>query len=307
MVYTIISNSYNLIEEELKKIITEEKDKEIINYSSSNIKDIIEKASYVSLFQDKNIIIVKHSSFLVDIKDKDLEILIKYLDNPNSLTTLIFIYMDKVDERKKVIKELKTKGKFIKIKELKPLDITYRIMDEVKKHNLNIEYDDAAYITNKCLNNYDLVEQELSKVYLYYETKAKVIKDDLQNIISNYTDDNNFKFVDAVVSNDKVKAIKILEDYKLKKEEPIVLVNLLAREYRLMLQAKAMNNNGLDNKSILQELGLIDWQLDKLLKNSYTLSYNELEDKLISLANLDYDIKKGTIDKFLGLELFILK
>jgi DNA polymerase III subunit delta len=307
MIYVIASNSYHVILEEITKIFPDLKQAEVIDYNKTNIKEIIEEANYTSLFNDEKKIIVKNADFLsskITIKLDELE---QYLVNPNPLSTIVFTCSEKPDERKKVIKIIKEKYSYNFIKPLSYRDIIDRVLKFFKEKKYKISYDNASYISNKCLNNYDIVMMELEKVLLFYNKPCEIEKSDLENIISQYMDDNNFKFVDAVVANDYNLSLKLLNDFKVQKIEPLALISLLAREYRLMLIAKDLYKKGNSNLTIGKELSLQDWQVEKILKNGYNYSIVELEDKLIELTELDFKIKTGKISDFLGIELFILK
>ena len=100
--------------------------------------------------------------------------------------------------------------------------------------------------------------------------------------------------------------MQLIKDFKLFKIEPIVLISLLAREYRLMLFAKYLQDNGYSNSDIAKKIGLLDWQLDKTINNSYHYVSKDLEDKLLELLDLDYKLKSNNMDKYLALELFVL-
>ena len=307
MNYIIVSNSYHIVFEEINKITNNPTEIEYIDFQKSSFEEIVEEANYTSLFNDEKIIVIKNADFLGSKNSAKTDILEKYLSNPNPLSTLIFTYDDKPDERKKVIKLIKLSDNYVYVKPLTYKEVTDRIIADFKHNKYKISYDDANYITNKCLNNYDLVMMELEKIYLYYNEPTNIKRKDLENIISKYMDDNNFKFVDAVIKNDYKLSTKLLNDFKIQKVEPIALLSLLVREYRLMLFSKALYKKGYSNKKIGEELGLQDWQVEKLIKNSYSYSLIDLEDKIIKLADLDLDIKSGKIDKYLGLELFALK
>lgn len=307
MNYIIISNSYHIIMEEVKKIVPNEDVIERIDFNDSSINEIINDASYTSMFNDKKYILVKNAEFLGSKSSTKTDKLEAYLKDSNPLTTLIFTSDTKVDERKKVVKLIKEQNNYFNIKNLTHKDIVDRVIKQVSNHKLKINYDDANYLTNKCLNNYDLVEMELDKVYLYYHEGDNVIRDTLEGIISSYLDDNNFKFVDAVVSNNYETSLRMLDDFKIEKVEPLALLSLIVREYRLMLYSKDLYQRGYSNRVIGEKLQLQDWQVEKLIKNSYNLSIRYLEDKMIELTDLDFKIKSGKIDKYLGMEMFILK
>ncbi len=307
MVYIIVSNSFHILNEEINKIFKKMDDVEIIDYQNTTLDEIINICSYSSLFSDEKNIIVKNCNFLNTKNNDKTDILEKYIENPNPLTNIIFTFNDKVDERKKVVKLIKDQGNYIYIKPLNYKDINSRLIETAKKNKYKLNSNDASYITMSSLNNYDIASNELEKVFLYYNEPCEIKRDDLENIISHSLDDNNFKFVDAVIQRNFKEAMKLIKNFKLFKIEPISLVYLLSREYRLMMLTKNMLENGYSNIKIAKELSLQDWQLEKIINNSYNYSNMELEDKIIDLCELDYKLKTSFMDKYLGLEMFVLK
>ena len=303
MVYLIYSTSYHLLEDELNKIFKDNADTEVIDFNNSNINEIVNLASYTSLFNDKKNILVKN----MDLGVKDIEVLEKYIKSPNPLTTLVFTTSDKVDERKNIVKLLKENNAFINIKTLNYKDISQKLMDIAKKNGYKLYLNDANYITFASLSNYDIAYNQLEKVFLYYNHPCEIEKRVLENLISESLEDNNFRFVDFVIKRNIVEALKMINDFKLLKIEPIILVSMLAKEYRNILIAKDLFQKGYSNKKIKEALDLADWQLDKLINNTYNYSIIELENKIVELTKLDFDLKSSKIDKYLGLEMYILK
>ena len=119
--------------------------------------------------------------------------------------------------------------------------------------------------------------------------------------------DNNFKFVEAVINKDFILALKILEDLYVLKVDPINLLMLLAREYRLMVSVLILNETGTNKFNIMKELNLQDWQLDKYVY--YLVNYDKktLYNYLKRLAELDIAIKSGNLDKYMALKIFLLE
>ncbi len=306
MVYLISSNSYHIRLEEILKIFKNLDDVETIDYNDTNLNEIINLCSYTSLFNDNKKILVKNCNFLDSKSKDDLEILEKYIENPNPLTTIIFLYNDKVDERKKVVKLLKDKNSFIYIKPLSYKDINAKLISKAKSEGYKLSESNASYITFASLSNYDIAIMQLEKVMLYYSEPCEILKSDLEQLVSQSLDDNNFKFVDAVIKKDIKSAMQLIKEFKLFKIEPLVLVSLLAREYRLMLFVKKLKEDNISNFEVSKKLGLLDWQLDKVLNNSYNYHKKDLEDKLIELLDLDYKLKSNNMDKYLLLEMFVL-
>lgn len=306
--YLIYGESYRLIEEEINKIKKEETNVVTIDLSLSTLDDVIREATYVSMFQDKKILIVRNAFFFTSVKTKeeDLESLFKYIENPIPLTTIIFTSYEKVDARKKIYKEFAKKNKVISVCSLSNNDLMVKVRDLCFRNKFKIDNDTLQYILNCCGYNYDLIYNELNKIFLYYEEPQKIELKDVKEIVSKVLEDNNFKFVEAVVLKNTSLSLKLLEDLYTLKIDPIALLMLLAREYRLMFSVSTLMSNGFRRKDIGAYLSLQDWQIDKILKESSFYYQDDLKDILKTLSTIDYKIKSGNGDKFLELKTFLL-
>lgn len=318
-VYLISSNSFHLMEDELKKIL---KDNPYTSFDLNAVEldEVLEEAAYFSLFDDKKYMVVKNALIFGSSKRKSKdesteeetvskkdEKLLKYLEAPNSNTVLIFTINGKVDSKKKICKIIKDRYKFIQIDDLKPKEIYSRIEKSLKEDGYKIDSNTGYYIVNNALNNYDLAINEVEKIKLYYGKGCTVKYDDVVNIVSKNIEDNNFKFIDTVISRDIKESFKIYDDLMIQKTEPIMLMSMLAKEIRNMLLVKKMMNTK-NKKDMMNTLGLkFDFQIDKLINNSYSFKERQLEDYLVLLCDLDYKIKRGKISNKLALEMFIMK
>ena len=307
--YLIYGESYRLIEEEIAKITKDETNIITMDLTISTLEDIINEATYVSMFLEKKYIIVRNTDFFTSAKTKEetLEILFKYMENPVDLTTIIFTTYDKIDARKKIYKEFAKKYKVISVGMLTNNDLMTKIRDYVFQNKFKIDNETIGYIMNCCSNNYDLIYNEINKIFLYYEEPQTIKLEDVSEIVSKTLVENNFKFVDAVVSKDAKLALKILDDLFMLKVDPIALLMLLAREYRLMFSVSTLMRNGFRKNDICKKLGLQDWQVDKILRESSRYYEDDLKTYLKYLANIDYKIKSGQGDKYLELKTFLLE
>ncbi len=318
-VYLICSNSFHLMEDELKKIL---KDNPYTSFDLNAVEldDVLEEASYFSLFDDKKYMVVKNAQIFgaskrkskeddteeTSVSKKD-EKLLNYLESPNTNTVLIFMMNGKADSKKKICKIIKDRYKFIQIEDLKPKDIVSKVEKALKEDGYKIDSNTSYYIVNNALNNYDLAINEVEKIKLYYGKGCTVKYDDVINIVSKNIEDNNFKFIDTIISRDIKESFKIFDDLMIQKVEPIMLMSMIAKEIRNMLLVKKMMNNR-NKKEMMDILGLKwDFQMDKLINNSYSYKEKQLENYLVMLSDLDYKIKRGKISNKLALEMFIFE
>lgn len=314
-VILISSTSYRLMEEEIAKVV---KDHPCSTFDLNGVEldDVLEEASYFSLFDEKKYMVVKNASLFGSSKKKEtgeetvskkMEKFLQYLESPNPNTILLFTINGKVDSKKKICKIIKERYSFIQIDDLKPKEIFSRVDKVLKENGYKCDSSIIYSIISNSQNNYDLVMNEIDKIQLYYGKGCVVRKEDVVQIVSRFIEDNNFKFIESVMSKNIKDSFKIFDDLMLQKVEPILLMSLLAKEVRNTLLVKKMMNEK-SKKEMMQILGInYDFMMDKLIMNSYSFKEKELEGYLVSLCDYDYKIKRGRISNQLALEMFILE
>ena len=188
MEYIIKSNSYRLLKEYINNL-TKDIDSENINYFDLSIDDIntiINEANYTSLFNDKKAIIVYNSNIFgtkYEYKD-DLEILEKYLNNPNKNSLIIFI-TDSISLKKKCVKIIKNNNNLIELNMPKDEELRKKAKEYLSASNFKIENKALELLINNNLNNYDYILNELDKVLV-------IKKDYLINVDDKNTADERY-------------------------------------------------------------------------------------------------------------------
>lgn len=304
----ITGESILLINEKINEIVKDNKNVTSFDMNASTIEDVLLEAGYFSMFEEEKFIIVRNANFFGSgkLNEKETDSLLKYFENPNSLSNIIFICNEKIDSRKKITKAMKDKYEIITIPTLKYYEIENRVEKYLGKEGYKIDKDTVKYIVANSLNNYDLVMNEVEKIILYYNRPSYIKKSDVENIVSKSMNTNNFLFVDAIIDGDLEKSLALLKDLKTMKVEPTILISLIARDIRIMLNIKKLLEQNKREYEILNELKLMDWQLEKYLKKAFPYKIKELEEYLVKLTDLDLKIKSGKLDKYYALELFVL-
>ncbi len=307
-VYLIESSSWVLLENQIKQIIQNSTNIITYNAEEASIEDILNEASYVSMFGEMKYLIVKNANFFASgkLKEKEEERLFRYLEQPYPLCTIIFTTYEPLDGRKKITKIIKDKYQLLQIIPPKGLELYNKVVELLVDYKYFAEKDVINYIIQSCLNNYDLIYNEIQKLNLYHEKPTKLKLETVKQIISKTIVDNNFKFIDAVIMKDLKKSLQYLNDLEVLKVEPLNLINLLAREFRNMILVKNMEEKKYTKKEMKEALHLQDWQLDKTIKNAQEYHLDDLKDYLISLEKTDCDMKSGKLDKQIALKLFLL-
>ena len=306
-IYLISNESYRLINEEIKKIV-KNNNYETFNLNKSSITEVLEEASYLSLDNNLKYLVVSNADFFGSDKvdDKLVEQLLKYFNNPNPNTVLIFTTQKPIDSRKKIVKLIKDKYQVISDAKKDKMALSNFLTNYVKRNEFSIDYQTINYIINNSYNNLDIMLNELDKIMLYYNFPCTIKYNDVVSIVGNSLDNNNFHFVAAVVSKKLPDALRLFNSLKVYKVDSTVLVALLAREYRLTFYVKKLYQDKWSLKDICNTLHMADWQVDKLYNNALHYSESELLRNLVLLCDIDMNIKKGLWDKDTALYGFLL-
>ncbi len=264
----------------------------------------LEDLDTYGLFSTKKIIIMNNIENLnVDTCKSDYNHLINYLDNPNQ-DNLLIITAKKLNNTKKLTKELKKKMEFIPIS-LNGVDYAkqelkgYKLENGVIRKLIDYCKEDITKIHNECkkLKNYRYQEKEIKLA----DIDQLVIKK--QEDITELT----FEFVRKLAIKDKKNALKIYKELEENEIEPISLVGLLASQIRIIYQVKVLDKKRLSNEEIastLKEKSSYRIKKTQELINYYT------EDELLALmqklADIDLKIKTTDVDGRFLIELFIL-
>ena len=312
--YLITSNTIKQLNDELRKIAQGDVIETIdaINY---DFKELYEEVGYTDLFSTSKTIVVKNCDFFSasnkeegeSKKGSNADLIEKIINCDNSCIKLIFVTNQKLDMRKKIVKLFKARNTLIECPLLTNRDLINIVSKYFKEEGYKISSECASYIVNSCLNNYDFILSECEKVKLYYNNPCNIEMNDLVGIISVSLESNSFKFIDFIVDGNIVEAMRMYDDLMVLKTEPIMLLILIARDYRNMLLVKEMVNNRKSTFEIGRYLGMQDWQINKLITKSRRFSIKDLKSKLKELAYIDLKIKQGKVDRFRALEMFILK
>lgn len=313
MIYLLYGKENLILEKKINEILKKEKIEvcSINNYDLEDtlLTDILEDASMLSMFGDKKGIVVFNSYIFTGTTKKTLleqntEILLNYLDNPNPDTVLIFVVeADKIHEQKKVTKQIRKNGTVFELTNQNNIKTLVKEMfEDYKIDNATIQL-----LIDRVGDNLRILEQECEKIKTYKDGEKNITKDDVLALTAKNIDIDIFKLIENIVLKNKKEALEAYHEMLKRNEEPIKIIIMLANQFRLMYQAKELSKKGYTQNDIASELDIHPYPVKLALEKSRNFSSSTLLKNIENLANLDYDIKSGMVDKGLALDLFILE
>ncbi len=292
-----------LINKKIEEIINNEPSI-IYDMETMLFNDVKEDLLSYSLFYDKKVIVCKNCNFLTSSNDnkENLDTLGEVLKNDFD-NKLILSVQSKIDERKKVIKELMRLGSVYVFNKLNEVETIKFISNEFDRLGYTIDISTLNYFYSFVGNNLDVISNEIDKLDLYKEDKI-ITKDDINNISSKAIENNIFELINAVSSKDIGKALLIYDDLLLINEEEVKLISILGDHFRLIFQTKTLIESNYSEYDISKELDVHPYRV-KLARNS-SISIEEAKNNMLKLFDLDVAIKTGKKDKKAAFRLYLL-
>jgi DNA polymerase-3 subunit delta len=152
-----------------------------------------------------------------------------------------------------------------------------------------------------------VLSRELEKCALFAGQGGVITADAVDDLVTKSVEQNIFILIEHIVQLQLDKAFTMLSDLLRRKEEPIKIMALIARQFRIMLQVKDLQQQGYSQQQMASQLGLHPYAVKIAAGQAGRFELKQLAHMLDQLADLDYQMKSGKIDKALGLEMFLLR
>lgn len=296
-------------------LLPEERD---MNFSSFDLEDVslddaINEAISSPFFGEKRLVFINHPYFLTGEKsrsfvEQNMDLLTEYVKNPTPSTIMvIFATYDKLDSRKKVVKQLKKSAEIVDVSKMDSGHLVKTVNEDLKNDGYAINRDALDLLINKTQGNYSQIVNQLEKLKLY-ALKSKVIDEKAVNqLVPQSLDDNVFELMNQILARNIYQAEELYQQFLLQKIDPILLVAILMSQLRTLIQTKILSERGLSESTISKNLKLHPYRVKMSLKQARNLEIQQLILMFHSIVDLDYQIKSGQGDKELLFDLFIAK
>lgn len=310
MNYWIVGNDSALAKVKLKQLLTKDfnDDVELLEYdqASGNIdlNDVLTSLNTVSLFSERKCAILYNPGFMDSTNELYIEQLQQFYAHPSYDTSLIIVSTNGVDQRKKIVKLVKSNTQVI----------TCDLLDEDAKisrvrqylHDKGIKLDNSAQrlLLQRLPSDYASLSNELEKLSLYGDTLSEEV---IEQLITRPLESQSFALSDAIGQKNISLSIRIFKDLVVQGNQPIALIALLASNFRFYYQVCSLKEAYYNDEQIANALNIKKGRLFYASKAISSLNSKQCLAILDLLAQLDQDIKSGYVDPNYGFELFILK
>lgn len=287
------------------------------NLSTYDLEEVpievaLEDAETLPFFGEKKLIFLHNPSFLIAEKSKakvehDLKRLEEYLQNPSPFTVLVFAGdYEKLDERKKLTKELKRMGALVHASKLNEREILQWIESRFGQNGAKIDERAKEKLLALIGDQFSMLATEIEKLILF--ANGEVITEEMVNtLVSRSLEQNVFDLVDKIVQRKISEALTIYHDLLKLNEEPIKILALISNQFRIIYQVKELSRRGYGQQQIAGIIKIHPYRVKLAINQTKWFSDEELIRIIDMLAECDYMAKTSTMSKNLIVELFLFK
>ena len=300
----------------LKKIkIDGEDDLNFLSFDmeNSSIDEVIAEAETLPFFGDQRLVFVENPYFLTGEKgtngiDQNTDLLVNYLKEPLETTVLvIFAPYEKLDERKKVTKQLKKTAITIDVKQLDEKAVRQYLLNTLE--NSEIKMDRQVIDLFLRLTDLDLSKmmRELQKILLYGQEQEVITVKEIEQLVPKTLEHNLFDMTQYILSGRTEQALRLFQDLVTQGEETIKINAILLSQIRLFLQTKFLVKIGYQQANIAETLKIHPYRVKLAMQEVQKFDEQTLRRLFDELVEMDYEIKSGKIEKELSFQLFVLR
>ena len=296
---------------QLTKEVIEEKDEFnycVFDFEETPLDEIIDCLQTPSFSSLNKVVICKNTYFISDNKKKmpfenNFDHLNEYLEDPNPNCLFIMICpLRYYNEKSKFINKINNVGEVI--------NLSFKNSDEFNNYgskliqmaNINITDSAKQMLFERCEGDVCRLEREIAKLALFDD---KIDVDVVKQMIAAPLEENVFKLSNALLARNTKELMKIYNDLKLLKQEPIALISLLANQFRLVLQVFILKREGKSEAEISKYLNVHSFRVTNASRTASKYSMDDIKNILVDLATLDAKIKRGEADRYVDFELFL--
>lgn len=255
---------------------------------------ILERAATIPMFAPRQVVVVEGAGSLEklgeDRREKILESLEQYFDNPSPLTILV-LEADGLDGRQKFSKLLHEKSLVV---ELTIGSESASALATQMAKDLGVAIDsEAAVLLADILNSEPArIQIELEKLAAYAGPERRIKRADIEVLVVAARRSTVWQLADMIASRNRPAALRFLENLLREGDEPIAIVGALAWMYRKLIEARDLPVH-IQAFQAARQLGMRPEAAEAALRNAHRIPKKELLRSLAALAEADSELKSS--------------
>ncbi|WML40622.1 DNA polymerase III subunit delta [Neobacillus sp. OS1-2] len=317
LIYGIEAFLINETKQLLLNHILDEEERDF-NFSAYDLDETpidvaLEDAETFPFLGERKVVFLHNPTFLTAEKSKakvdhNLVKFEAYLKEPAPYTVLVISApYEKLDERKKITKELKRNAELVEAKKLNEHELKNWVKERIKGSGIEFEANAIEHLLTLVGTNMFMLAGEVDKLSLYAAEEKRVDVHLVDRLVARSLEQNIFTLIEKVVQRRLDEALRIYYDLLKQNEEPIKILALLAGQFRLIYQVKELSRRGYGQQQIASYLKTHPFRVKLALGQAGKFTDEELSNLMNLIAEADFQMKTGGMNKSLLIEMLLFR
>ena len=278
-----------------------------MNYSyfegkSVNVNEVIDLAETMPFFAERRLIVLEDTGLFKSASPE----LADYIKEMPDTTYMIFVESE-VDKRNKLYKAVQSKGRVVELGRQDEATLIRWVAANIKREGKSVSENTVRHLLSKVGTDMENIQKELEKLCCYAMDRDSITIEDVEAICTTQITNQIFDMVNAVADKEQKKALQYYYDLLALKEPPMRILFLLARQFKLLMEVKDMDQKGYGRKEIAEKTGINPFVVGKYQTQSKAFQTKELRSIIEDSVETEECVKTGKLTDTLAVELFIVK
>ncbi len=249
---------------------------------------------------DKKILVLKNSGIFSKANEATKKFWTEIFDTLPEYMVIVFCESN-VDKRSALFKAISknhTAEEFPLSKEADLINWFAKILAQSGK---SMTKEDICFVIENVGRNMYLLKSEAEKLISFTANKDGLIShEDVEACICKSLEGKVFELIDNITYGNKSKVIDGIRDLKTLREQPVMIIALIFRQFSLLRKVKVYENEPVS--VIAQKTKLRDFVVRKNLAQLKRFTTDDLDNAIFMCNKTDESIKSGMCEQWLALE-----
>jgi len=225
-----------------------------------------------------------------NLKEEDEEFLARYLARPAETSIVVFV-ADELDKRRKISRLLLEKCITVEFPELRDEELIVWTKSKLKDQNIDAEEKALRLLVGLAGNNLRRLTNEIEKLCVAALPDSTITYELVDSLVPNSRQLSNFELTDYLFSKNKKQALRILNKILEDGAEPLMLLGLIASNFRRLFLSKELMRQGVERAEVARVLRLPYGKQEDFLATARRTDTKELAWIMQRIAETDVAIK----------------
>jgi len=267
---------------------------------------LIADAETQPFMADRRLVIVRDLPALSGRAEAE-DRLMAWLPSVPPSTLLVFYCTGKPDGRKKLYTAVKKLGGIVTFSPLRGAELTRFVTEAFRQAGKECDDRTAEYLIFTVGDDTGLLLNEVQKLAAGTGDRPSVLSSDINALATPSTECTVFQMVDAVVTGQRGRALKLLRNQLLSGTDRMAILAMLLRQYRLLQHIKIMQYEKRSGDFIRSSLGVPPFAVDQYVRQASGYTGGQIKRAVRICFDTEFAVKSGRIQQEGSVESVVIK